>query len=299
VSSRRSSLQISLIGAGAVGTTLAVLLSRQGNHRIVSVISRDVRDARRSAKLLGCDLFSHSISDISPLTEFLLIATPDESIRNVAHAISKLRHLNFRNLQACHVSGALSSDALKPLARKGTLVFSFHPLQTFSPHNSIRRQLASMKDVSYGVEGSAAAKRFAKKLTKDLGGRMFPVPKEEKILYHIACVIASNYLIALEGLVEELVGRLGSRSGLTHFRRLIESSISNGIRLSAAKALSGPIARGSGDIVRRHLKRLGRKKDLRSLYQLLGLQTLKLAVRGTRLTREQARELKMILTNSE
>ena len=297
--SRRRSLQISLIGAGAVGTTLAVLLSRRGNHRIVSVISRDVRGAARCAKLLGCDLFSHSIADISPRTEFLLIATPDESIHNVAHAVSKLRHLSIRNLRACHVSGVLSSDALKPLARKGALVFSLHPLQTFPSHDSIPRQLASMKNISYGVEGSAAAKRFAKKLMKDLGGRMFPVPKEEKILYHIACVIASNYLIALEGLVEELVRRLGNQSGLDHFSSLIESSMRNGIRLSPAKALTGPIARGSSAIVRRHLKRLGREKDLRLLYQLLGLQTLRLAIRGARLTRKQARELKMILTNAE
>lgn len=281
-----------------MGTTLAVLLSRRG-HRIVSVISRDERDARRCAKLVGCDVYSRSISNLSPQTEFLLIATPDEVVENVAGSASHLRHINFRRLRACHVSRVLSSDALKPLALKGSLTFSFHPLQTFSPHNSLRRQLESMKHISYGVEGSAAAKRFAEKLAADLGGRIFAVPKEEKILYHITCVIASNYLIALEGLVEELAGRLGSRSGLEHFGGLIETSIRNGIRLSAANALSGPIARGSSVIVRRHLKRLGREKNLRSLYQVLSLQTLKLAVRGSGLTHKQARELKRILTNSE
>ena len=290
---------MSVIGAGAVGTTLAVLLSRRGGHQIVSVVSHDVRDARRCAKLVGCDIFSHSISDLSPKTEFLIIATPDESIRNVAYSVSKLPHLNFRRLRVCHVSGVLSSGALKPLTRKGSLVFSFHPLQTFSPHNSLHRQMISMKNISYGVEGSATTMRFAEKLARDIGGRIFLVPKEEKILYHIACVIASNYLIALEGLVEELTGRLGSRSGLEHFSSLLETSIRNGIRLSAANALSGPIARGSSDVVRRHLKRLRHEKDLRSLYQVLGLQTLKLALRGARIARKQARELKIILTNPE
>lgn len=299
MSARRRRLHISLIGAGAVGTTLAVLLSKRGGHRIVSVISRDEHDAGRCAKLVRCKLFSSSISDLSPKTDLLLIATPDESIREVAKSVSGLPHLNFRKLRACHVSGVLSTDALKPLARKGSLVFSFHPLQTFSPNNSLRHQLNSMKDISYGVEGSVAAVRLAERLTEDIGGRPFPVPKEEKILYHIACVIASNYLIALEGLVEELAGRIGSRSGLEHFSGLIETSIRNGVRLSAGKALSGPIARGSGDVVRRHLKRLGHEKDLRLLYQALGLQTVKLALRGSRITRKQAQELKMILTSPE
>jgi predicted short-subunit dehydrogenase-like oxidoreductase (DUF2520 family) len=282
-----------------VGTTLAVLLSRSGGHRIVSVISRDLRDARKCAKLVRCDEFSRSIRDISPRTELLIIATPDDSIRGVARSVSRLRHLNFNSLRTCHVSGILSSDVLKPLERKGSLTFSFHPLQTFSPHNSLRRQLNSMQGVSYGVEGSASMTRFAKKLAADIGGRTFSVPKEEKILYHIACVIASNYLIALEGLVEDLAERLGSRSGLEHFSKLIETSVHNGIRLSASKALSGPIARGSDDVVRRHLRRLKREKGLNMLYQALGLQTLKLALRGARITPKKARELKMILTNPE
>ena len=291
---RSRSLKVSIVGAGSVGTALALLLKRKG-YRIVSVISRHRASARKAARLVGCKRFSHRIADLHPGTNFLLIATSDESIGTVAEQISALP-LHYPTVAAAHTSGFLTSDELRSLRRKGATVFSFHPIQTFPHRLSAPDQLRNLKGISYGVEGSPKAIAFARRLITRLGGTMLRVPKEQKISYHLACVFASNYPVALLGAAEELSAGFAQAPRLNHFHRLIESSINNAVRLSAGKALTGPIARGSLQTVSAHLKQLKAKhRHLESFYKTVGLYALELAVRGRKISPTMVKSLRKIL----
>ena len=289
------SFDVSIIGAGKVGTALALLLRRRG-CRIVSVISRRRASAQRAAALVGCHNFSRRISNLHPATDFLLLATPDESIQSVAHEVSLTASLDFSRLYVAHTSGMRTSDELDALKRRGASTFSFHPIQTFPQGASPATQLRSMDGVTYGVEGSQRAIRFARQLAGRLGGNVLRVPKKEKISYHLACVFASNYSVALLGAVEELARGFSPVPRLRPFRRLIQSSVDNAITLSAEKAMTGPIARGSTQSVLMHLRVLGKNhRDLEMLYKILALHTLRLIARNKTITPRRAAELRKIL----
>jgi len=286
---------ISVIGAGKVGSTLAVMLHRSG-YRIVSVVSKNKKSVRKLANIVGCKKYSDSLSAIHPATKIILLAVPEEAVPGIAEEIASRSHLHFKQLAVFHTSGLLTSDALLPLHRKGAMVFSLHPIQSFPKGLTLDHQLARMKQVAYGFEGIKAALPLARQLVKAVDGKLVQIPKEEKILYHIACVIASNYSIALLGAVEKLAKQIGGGIRLSHFKPLVMTSIENAFRLTPDRALTGPIVRGSVETIEMHMREL-RKSDrsLMAVYRQNGLQALNMAVLRKSLKPNVARQIQQIL----
>ncbi len=187
----------------------------------------------------------------------------------------------------------MTSDVLEPVAMKGARVFSLHPVQTFPRQNSPHDQIVSMKGVTYGVEGPKGSRATARLLVRQLGGEILFIPKEAKILYHLACVIASNYSVTLVGALESVAAKF-TRKKIRPFRKLLETSLDNAIRMGAKKALTGPIARGDSEIVSEHLNAL-QDPELRMLYKSLGAYALKLAIEDERLKSDDIARLEELL----
>ncbi len=285
-------LTISIIGAGKVGTTLARMLYRAGN-RIVAVVSSRKNSALKCGRLVGCRNCSDNLSVIPPTTDLVLIAVPDNAIRSVAESLALLPRLPFNHMYVCHTSGALTSEELEPLARHGARVFSFHPIQTFPAGKSLSDQIASMKGVTYGFEGSKVALGLARRLARQLGGDVLVVPKDAKILYHLACVLASNYSVTLIGALEYVLGLLKQKS-VSPYEKLLRTSIDNAVKTGAVNALTGPIVRGDSSVVAKHLAAI-RDPKLRSVYKSLGAFALKMAADTGGLKPEQFDRLRNLL----
>ena len=289
-------LNISIVGAGNVGTTLARMLHRAGN-RIVAVMSSHKASAAKCGKLVACRNYSDDVSNIPPTTNLVLIAVPDRAIRSVAQSVATLPDLLFNRISVCHTSGAMASDELESLARKGARVFSFHPIQTFPNQKSLSDQIASMRGVTFGIEGSRNALSIARGLARDLGCKTVVIPKEAKIAYHLACVLASNYPVALVGALESVV-RLLKQKSTAPYEKLLRTSFENAMKFGAAKALTGPIVRGDNDVIRRHLS-IMHDPELLSLYKALGAFALKMAKDEGRLAPEQVAAIENLLEEKE
>ncbi len=286
----------SVVGAGRVGTALGVMLARRG-HTAASVVSSDTTDARSLGRRVKCVRCSNSLEDVSSESQLILLTVPDEAIAGVGERLADLHHLRFDRLHVGHTSGVLTSDVLTPLHSKGAKVFSLHPVQSFPKRVSLDNQLRSMGGIYYGYEGDPGSTRFAKKLVLELGGKFLQVPKEAKILYHLACVFASNYTVAALGVAEELSRVLGKGEGIGYLEKLIESSIENALKASPVEALTGPVVRGSSATVQLHLLELSAKfPELVPLYRELGRYVLRLAEKKNELTPEKIGQLKKILT---
>ena len=286
---------MSVIGAGRVGSTLAMLSYRAG-YRIASVISHKKNSARILACLVKCKIYSNSLFDIHPATRIILIAVPEDDILGIAKEISKLAHIDCSKLTVFHTSGSLTSDALLPLRLKGAITFSLHPNQTFSQISTLAHQLAQMQKVTYGFEGDKETIPFARRLVKDFYGNIVIISKEEKILYHIACVFASNYSVALLGAIDDLVKYIGGGITLEHFKPIVRTSIENAFEQTPKMALTGPIARGSSKVIAHHLLELRKTdKPMALLYQQIGLQALKMAEMGKSITPKVAKQIRHIL----
>jgi predicted short-subunit dehydrogenase-like oxidoreductase (DUF2520 family) len=272
------------------------MLHRSGN-RIVAVVSRNKRSAQQCGMLVSCRNCSDDVAIIPPSTNLIVIAVPDGSIRSIADSLARLPNLNAKGLCVFHTSGALTSDELAPLALKGGTVFSLHPVQTFPKQKSLRDQIRAMKGITYGVEGSGQSVRTATLLVKQLGGIPLVVPKEAKILYHCACVIASNYAVTLVGAIETLAGQFTKRKS-NPFKALIETSIANALESGAGKALTGPIVRGDVEIISRHLGSI-RDPDIRSLYRSLGVYALKLTAAEGKIAPGDVPHIQQLLRQSD
>jgi len=76
---------------------------------------------------------------------------------------------------------------------------------------------------------------------------------------------------------ENLLKDQGIDNGLEPLEPLIRQTIENSLNLGTLEALTGPIARGDAESVRKHLKALKDDSVSTQLYRVLGMQTLKIA----------------------
>ncbi len=268
---------VSIIGAGAVGRSLAFALC-DGGCIPEAIYSKRTVSASTLARSLGTKIFG-AVSVARLSSKIVIISVPDAEIGLVAAQIAE-NSGSLKGMIFLHTSGALTSDELLPLRRKGGSVGSIHPLQTFSK----RRSRTEFTNVHCAIEGDADAVKAARAVARIIGARHFTIRKNEKIVYHIAAVFASNYLVTLLS-VSERLGRTISIQE-KNFRRiiapLVNQTVENILRTSPADALTGPIKRGDGNTVSKHIRKLESTKDLKQflpLYAALGMETARLAQR--------------------
>jgi predicted short-subunit dehydrogenase-like oxidoreductase (DUF2520 family) len=266
---------LTIIGAGRLGTALAIALSRQ-RFAIKTLVGRRLSKTRKSAALLDAPvevLAAKKIAKLQP-TQIIIIATPDDQIAKVAEELSKLNVAST----VLHTSGALSSDVLSGLAKKGWHTGSIHPLISVSDSVSAADEF---KGAYWCVEGSRPAIRVGKELISILGGKSFSISTSAKPLYHAAAVMTSGNVVALFDVAIEMLTTCGLNR--PDARRILlplfESNWSNLKRSDTSKALTGTFARGDLETVQRHLRALSQNnlKDAQKLYRLLGTRSLKLS----------------------
>jgi len=225
----------------------------------------------------------------------LFIAVPDGELASVA---ASLKAPSWEGVWVAHMSGALTARELDSLRERGAITCSFHPMQSF-----LRERISSFSGIYIGVEGDPEAVARAVWWAERLGARAVLVPPEAKGLYHIAGILASNYLIALLGVAQEVLAGLDVRGerAFALLQPLVRGALENAEALGdPERALSGPIRRGDVLTLQRHGQVLAeRLPHLIPLYVAMGIETVRIAVRKGYLEPERAQavlaELERIL----
>lgn len=288
---------VAIVGAGKVGTVLGRILSERGEN-VVCVVSRSLRSAKQAGKFIGCRNCSDTLDSIPNLTDFIIIATPHDAVATVALALSRLEHFPFKRLSVCHTSGMLTAAALDTVKARGAAVFSFHPLQTFPRDFHPRDIVPTSKGIYYAIDGSPHALKKARTLARKLGGKTIEIKPEMREFYHAACVVASNHLTAILGILQSMSGALGiaQKDFLRVFKPIILATLRNVERSSATAALTGPVARGGVDTVAGHFDALKTyAPELLSYFGTLTLETIKLAEAKKSITGKQALSLRQLV----
>jgi predicted short-subunit dehydrogenase-like oxidoreductase (DUF2520 family) len=282
-------MNVVIIGAGKVGLVLGRILREEG-QRIVCVVSRTSGSARKGGRFLKCARTSTSLESIPAGTDLVYITTPHSAVEEVAGGLARLEGLDFRRMAVCHASGMLTSSVLSPLAERGATVFSFHPLQTFPRDFEPDKIVPRARGIYFGVDGSPAAVRKAKRLARLMGSRVVVIPPELRPLYHAACVVASNHLTALLAVLEEMYAFLGGAQGgfFPVFSPIVAATLGNVERTSPVTALSGPVARGGVETIAGHLAILrDTMPQLVPYYAAMTQETVRLAGKKGSITEEQ------------
>ena len=279
---------VAVIGAGAVGTALARRLAACG-YPVDAVISRSETPARRLAERIGAPVAATEVAALPDTVDLVCCCVPDDALPSLVEALYLLPR-DWAGSTVAHTSGALTTGVLAPLAARGATTLGFHPLQAFTRASPPE----AFSGVYVGLEGTPAALAFGQRLAADLGTRPVVVPAGARARYHLAAVLASNCLVTLMALVEEVLAAAGidRRDGGALMRPLVEGTWRNLAAQPPEAALTGPIARGDEATVAAHLDALGGDLEhLLPVYAALATETVRVAVRGGKLDPDAAQRL--------
>lgn len=284
---RKQKSEVSIIGTGRLGTTLALALAGSG-YAIRSLVSRGGQSARKAARLLDADVQVLAAKQLRTLidADLFLITVPDDQIAAVGRELSEI-NADRRKVTVLHTSGALSSEVLAPLRGKGWHTGSIHPLMSVAAVHD-----ASLEGAYWSVEGDRSALRLGKQIVRDLGGKSFSIRTEDKPLYHAAAVMVSGNVVALFDVALEMLGECGldRKTARAVLLPLIASTVRSLETKTPEESLTGTFSRGDLETVKRHLAVM-RNPEVRSLYRILGKRSLEMAG----LNKDLARQIKEVL----
>lgn len=256
---------ITLIGAGNLAQALGPALSAAG-YKIDFVAARETASSRRRAAMLArlVEARTQSLKDAGPTSDILWICHTDDALTETAKLLA--RKPGWAGKIVLHSSGALSSDVLSALKRKGASTASLHPMMTFVPGATPR-----MEEVPFAVEGDREAVAAAKRIVKHLGAEVFEIRKRSKTLYHALGSFSSPLLVATLVTAERVGRAAGLSAGQTRklMGPILWQTLKNYRERGAAAAFSGPIKRGDLNTVSRHLRELKRVPGALEVYSAL------------------------------
>lgn len=279
--------KILLIGFGKLGSHLYYSLKSTGKYKVTAAKKRSTKKRILTGLVKNADV--------------IFICVQDSKISKTADSIIKLS-VSLNKKTIFHTSGALTSDSVLNLKLNGAYTGSFHPVQSFAKRAT--RLQDSFEHIYIAAEGDRPAVRKAYAIAKSIGSLPFTIKKENKVYHHICCVMASNFLSALNGRIEEAgrkkiqINGFNNLTFLNIYMPLAKQTLGN-IALHGAKgSLTGPIERNDTATVKHHLDALRKNsKELLTFYILMGIETVKLALNKKSITKNEASELYKLFSN--
>ncbi len=284
-------VKLGFIGAGTVGSALAIRLSREG-YQVVAVSSRGKTSARQLAQLINCRAFDNN-QGVVDAAELVFITTPDDVIATVANEVQW-----HTGQSVVHCSGADSTQSLETARKAGAQVGVIHPLQTFA---SAKEAIDNMPGSTFALEAEEPLLTTLKEVAIVLGGHWIELAAKDKVIYHAAAVIACSYLVTLVKLATDLwqTFNIPPQEAVQALLPLVRGTIHNIETVGIPQCLTGPVARGDTGTIKKHIEALQNVAPaMLSTYRELGLQTIPIALAKGRINQKQAQELQEIMNQT-
>lgn len=241
---------ISFIGAGKVAGALSRALSDSG-HRIINIVSRKKESCRELVEYLNSKWSSDPFFNGS--TDIIIIAVPDDSIREVADRIRC-----HENTVVAHTAGSIGIDVF-PSGMKHTGVL--YPLQTFSPGRRIM-----FRDLPFFVEASdRVSESVLVELVDSLEAKAHFAETASRKLLHVAAVFAcnfTNHMLAASKIIAEEAGEEFST-----LEPLVRETVLKAFENDPVKSQTGPAVRSDTGTIEKHIKLLAFSPELRQIYE--------------------------------
>lgn len=260
--------RIAIIGAGRVGSNLAIQLNRCG-FPVGAIISRRIKSARKLASRVDCAIAAEDLVRLPDDVNIIFITATDRNISAVAQQLVDCAFAGAKKY-IYHLSGVHDSTILDVFPEKSAFCGSMHPIQTFLP---IEYGLTGLDGVYWGIEGGEKALLKAEEMILALKGIPFRISADMKVLYHAGCVVASNYLVALVQMTARIFEQFGlsENEAIKLITPLLETTYRNIKKSGIPASLTGPVSRGDADVVKMHVEALREKlPELLAAYRGLG-----------------------------
>jgi predicted short-subunit dehydrogenase-like oxidoreductase (DUF2520 family) len=262
--------RITIVGAGNLGTALATCLHGAG-YVIDQVVFRNSGGSRRQAAALAKRVGARAV-EVARATidsDVVWLCVPDDAIATVARSLAQ--NADWKGRVALHSSGALASDEMVALCRRGALAASVHPMMTFVAGSRQAGSELSLAGVPFAIAGDAKAVRASRAIVKELGGKAYTIRRQDKVAYHAWGTFASPLLTALLATTEHVAAAAGvnRREAKRRMLPILQQTLANYAARGAAGGFSGPIVRGDVETIRRHLRVLRKVPEAEQVYAAL------------------------------
>jgi predicted short-subunit dehydrogenase-like oxidoreductase (DUF2520 family) len=286
-------LRVGVVGAGRVGAVLSAALRAAGHEVVAAAGESDASRGRIEALLPGVP--RRKPTAVAKESELLLLAVPDDMLRNVATMLAESGAMHPGQL-VVHTSGRHGLAVLEPARAVGARVAAMHPAMTFT---GTAVDLDRLPGTVFGLTAEAAERDVVDSLVGDLGGTPMWVPEEMRTLYHAGLAHGANHLVTLVTEAMEILSAAGAADPAGTLRPLLTAALDNAL-VQGDAALTGPIVRGDLGTVRAHLEDItaNAPHTLRS-YVALARATLNRAVTDGRIVPIRAARIRELLDAAE
>jgi predicted short-subunit dehydrogenase-like oxidoreductase (DUF2520 family) len=237
------------VGAGRVGSALAVALGRAG-HEIVAVSAVSDSSVRRAERNLP-GVAIRPPPEVVAAADLVLLTVPDDVLPGLVAGLAATGVALEGRLLA-HVSGRHGLAVLEPAVRAGALPLALHPVMTFTGRPDDLDKLAG---ATFGVTAPDSLRPVAEALVMEMGGEPVFIDDSRRDLYHAALASSANHLVTLVAEAADLLRKAGVSEPARMLGPLLYAALDNALRLGD-DALTGPVARGDAETVASHIAAL-------------------------------------------
>ncbi len=219
-----------------------------GKGRVGQALRRSLEESGQTVIAMGRRLDRQALSN----AELIVLAVPDGEIQTVAERIAPAL---TRGIVVVHTAGARATAELGACADHGAEVGVLHPLVSFAS----ARKPSTLEGKTLVMSGSKRAVAAGRRLGEACGSRVVVVPTRDAA-YHAAAALSANGAAALAHVAVGVLERLGMRKRDAEYAigGLLESVGNNVKTVGVPGALTGPVARGDIDTVRKHREALAK-----------------------------------------
>lgn len=262
-------MRIGFIGAGKVGFSLGRYL-KENEYTVSGYYSKSMASAEDAAQFTETKRYN-TMKQLVEVSDVLFLTVPDGEIPVVWE---RLKEIDLNNKIICHTSGALGSEVFSDMKNQNVYGFSVHPILAIS---SKYESYKDIKSAFFTIEGSREKIDEVADIFRKCKNKVQIIDSSEKIKYHVACSIVSNFAVTLADIAKEMLEECGfdDKTVFEAIGPLISKNADNIVRKGTIEALTGPIERGDVQTVEKHMSVLSGEELL--LYKSLARRTLRLA----------------------
>jgi predicted short-subunit dehydrogenase-like oxidoreductase (DUF2520 family) len=287
-----TSLKIGFIGAGRLGTALALALQRAGFTVYGAASAKPASAQKLAAQVPACTAMS--AQQVASSCDLVFVTTPDAAIEPTAAAL-----VWRAGMAAVHCSGATEVDALAAAREQGAAIGGFHPLQTFGPDAHIAARALAGCTITIEAQDPALDAQLVA-LAERLGCAVNRLPPGMRARYHAAAGYGSQFINVLFAEAARVWASWGA-SQADAVRALLPMARGTLAAIEAAgiaQSMPGPVSRGDVQTVARHVAALEAMGDatVGESYRLLCERTVDLAVARGAVDKATCQTLKELLS---
>jgi predicted short-subunit dehydrogenase-like oxidoreductase (DUF2520 family) len=243
---------ITIIGAGNLAWNLAHALTQNG-QTVLQVISQHLNHAKALADEVRAQADTR-LENIDPAAQLVLLCVKDSAIAPIS------AKLNLGRQILAHCSG---STPMQVLHKSSFHYGVFYPVQTFN-----KNELKDFRTIPICVEGSdTTTENTLTELAELLSNEVQTLNSSQRLMLHLAAVIANNFTNYLYGTAHELLEQHHLSPKLLY--PLITAALQDAQRQNPHGIQTGPAKRNDTAVIAEHLQLLQQHPDALEAYRLL------------------------------